>query len=220
MLVFTTSFHIREHGRPSAVAPPVTAEWVRLDPPGAEPPTTPVSPRRGSSLPGSASGQLRTCLPGRLVGETGGKSAKVSRTGRRCAGHADGDAPWTEPSRWKLARAYQDLRLWATTAGRTKSDALDPDPLIVRRAVGHQPNPGHPQRTGPSDGRRRSAASIVQHRAELYSNVKHRASSSSAPCCEAARSRSCVAGSGGRRSARRPPAAPAPYRWPGRWSSR
>jgi hypothetical protein len=33
--------------RPSVVAPPVTAEWVRLDPPGAGPLTTPVNPPTG-----------------------------------------------------------------------------------------------------------------------------------------------------------------------------
>lgn len=43
------------------VAPPRPFEWVRLDPPGAGPPTTPVAPRRGSSLSGDdpSPGRLR-----------------------------------------------------------------------------------------------------------------------------------------------------------------
>src|SRR5205809_2319021 len=56
MLMFATRFHVvgdmpavARHIRPSAVAPPVAAEWVRLNPPGAGPPATPVSPPRGSS---------------------------------------------------------------------------------------------------------------------------------------------------------------------------
>ena len=35
------------HSRPSAVAPPVTAEWVRLDPPGAGPHDDPRHPPAG-----------------------------------------------------------------------------------------------------------------------------------------------------------------------------
>lgn len=88
--------------------------------------------------------------------------------------------------RWKLARAYQDLRLRATTARRREPDALDPDPLIARRAIGHQPYPGHPQPHRPVGWQKAIDRVNVQHRAESYPNVKHRVSSSLAPCFQPA----------------------------------
>lgn len=119
-----------------------------------------------------------------------------------CAGQAApvppgvGRAPhWT--GRWslgrplgrELARAYQNLRLPTVTAGRTEPESLDPDPLILRRTVGYQPNPGHPQRHRPVRRQKTIGCIDRQHRAESYPNVKHRASSSPAPRCEAARCR-------------------------------
>ena len=87
MLVLATRVHVSSPWKPSAVAPPVTAEWVRLDPPGAEPQATPVSPRRGSSLFGVSAA---------AAGHRASPSSSGALAGRRSAAGGSREAAGRE----------------------------------------------------------------------------------------------------------------------------
>jgi hypothetical protein len=124
MLVYDTVDTVRQT---SAVAPPVTAEWVRLDPPGVEPQATPVSPRRGSS-------------------HLWERSISVSAPRRRYPWRAATRTPVSRPraERWELAGSAPISRAPAMTSAcsrRSRTSASIKERSRRRgchRAVGHR----------------------------------------------------------------------------------